>query len=67
MRKVNISMQEFLLEELDYMANKRGMSRSGFLAMLVSDEFMQMLREGNINEDFYQLRALEAYQAYPYE
>ena len=67
MKKVNISMQEFLLEELDYMANKRGMSRSGLLAMLVSDEFMKMQREGNINEDFYQLRALEAYQAYPYE
>ena len=67
MRKVNISMQEFLLEELDYMANKRGMSRSGLLSMLVSDEFMKMQREGNINEDFYQLRALEAYQAYPYE
>lgn len=48
-QRVNITMGEWLLDELDYMAAKRGMSRSAFLSMLVSNEFMKQTREGNIN------------------
>ena len=44
MKRVNITMSEWLLEELDYMAEKRGMSRSALLSWLVSDEFMKFKR-----------------------
>lgn len=48
-KRVNIMMSEWLMNELDYMAEKRGMSRSAFLSMLVSNEFMEQTRKGNIN------------------
>lgn len=48
-QRVNITMGEWLLDELDYMAEKRGMSRSAFLSMLVSNELMKQTREGNVN------------------
>ena len=44
MKRVNITMSEWLLDELDYMAEKRGMSRSALLSWLVSDEFMKFKR-----------------------
>ena len=53
-KRVNITMSEWLLDELDYMAEKRGMSRSTFLSLLVSDEFMKQIKEGR----------LEAWQAW---
>ena len=66
MKRVNISMAEFLLEELDYMAEKRGMNRSQLLAMLVSDEFMEFQRNGNVKEDYYKKQALKASESVGY-
>lgn len=59
MKRVNISMGEWLLDELDYMAEKRGMSRSALLSYLVSEEFMNFQRSGKVNDDYYTKRALE--------
>ena len=66
MKRVNISMAEFLLEELDYMAEKRGMNRSQLIAMLVSDEFMKFQRNGNVEEDYYKNQALMASESVGY-
>lgn len=47
-KRFNVSMSEFLLDELDYMASKKGMSRSALLAMLVSNEWNVMLRDNKV-------------------
>lgn len=46
--RINVSMSEFLLDELDYMAEKRGMSRSAFICMLVSDKWNEWLWDNKI-------------------
>lgn len=48
-QRFNVSMSEFLLDELDYMAEKRGMSRSAFICMLVSDEWSEWLYDHKID------------------
>lgn len=65
-KKINMTIEEFLLEELDYMAEKRGMNRSQLIAHIVSDEWMEFLRAGNVKEDYYQDQALKASEAVPY-
>lgn len=66
MKRVNITMGEWLLDELDYMAEKRGMSRSALLAYLVSEEFMKFQIAGRVEDDYYKNRALEASESIGY-
>ena len=63
MKRVNITIAEWILEELDYMANKKGMNRSQFLAMLVSDEFMEWQRNSIIDDDWYRRTYLTSEQS----
>lgn len=65
-KKINMTIEELLLEELDYMAEKRGMNRSQLIAHMVSDEWMYFLRTGNVKEDYYKKQALKASEAVPY-
>lgn len=48
-KRINFVIGEWILDELDYMAVQRGMSRSAFISMLVSNEFNRLTKEGTIN------------------
>lgn len=52
MKRINITMAEFLLNELDYMAEKRGMNRSQLLSHIVSENWIDFMRSGMV-EDYY--------------
>ena len=66
-KRVNFTIAGFLLEELDYMAKKKGMNRSQFLAMVISNEFMNFQRNGYVTEDYYKAQALKASEQIIYD
>lgn len=61
-KKVNISLEDFLLDELDYIAKARGLNRSQLLAHMICDEWNDFTH----TEEFYRIKALEPDEAISY-
>lgn len=56
MKRINITMAEFLLNELDYMAEKRGMNRSQLLSHIVSENWIEFMRSGMVEDDYFEMQ-----------
>lgn len=56
MKRINITMAEFLLNELDYMAEKRGMNRSQLLSHIVSENWIDFMRSGMVEDDYFEMQ-----------
>ena len=52
-KRVNVTLEQHVLEILDHMAKDRGISRSSMLSVLILDEV----------NDYYKRNALEAHEA----
>lgn len=61
-KKIHISLEDFLLDELDYIAKARGLNRSQLLAHMICDEW----NDFHHSEEYYRVKALESYESVPY-
>ena len=61
-KKLRIMLEDFLLEELDYIAKARGLNRSQLLAHMICDEWNDFTG----TEEYYRIKALEPWEAVSY-
>lgn len=61
-KRVNISLEDFLVDDLDYIAKAKGLNRSQLLAHMICREWNDFTH----TEEYYRIKALEPTEAFPY-